>query len=163
MRRRSRIIALATAVGIATLTTTCGRDGSIARSPDESSARRDLHAASGHEPPPEDCTDMTGEGAAATLIQADNRFEPGCVVLAEGQSLLVQNRGAAGHTFTLVDPPGGPNPRHVRIDVEIAAGGEHRTASAEGSLTPATYPFYCRFHVVDGMAGTLVVREAAPD
>jgi plastocyanin len=163
MRRRSRIIALATAVGVATLTTACGREGSIANPPDESSARRDLHAASGHEPPPEDCTDMTGEGAAATLIQADNRFEPGCVVLAEGQSLLVQNRGAAGHTFTLVDPPGGPNPRHIRVDVEIAAGREHRTESADGSLAPATYPFYCRFHVADGMAGTLVVREAAPD
>lgn len=104
------------------------------------------------------CSDLRGAGPVVTIVELDNAFEPACLVVAPSQGLSIENHGSAAHTFTVVDPPGGVNPRNTRIDLETPAGEETNTEAIGEILGQGAYPLYCRFHQVEGMVGTLVVQ-----
>ena len=100
----------------------------------------------------------------ATIVAADRdatpegyRFEPARLEVPPGAVVLVVARGDEPHTLSPV-AAGALN--DTRVDV-----GGRVTFSAP--RTPGEYPFYCRFHATpetssdEGMAGVLVVREAA--
>lgn len=134
----------------------CGSDEpDVARDPNQS--REDVHAATGHEPAPADCTNLTGE-PTAVVVQRATTFQPDCLIVSGAQQLTVRNESADPHTFTVVDPPGGVNPRHILIDLEARAGGGVAVGVGE-TLGPGSYPFYCRFHQAEGMSGTMIVRS----
>jgi plastocyanin len=91
--------------------------------------------------------DLSGNGASTQLqMEADDfYFGPTFVRAAPGQRVNVEleNEGEANHTFT------SPS---LGVDQEVKAG-----AKAEVEVTlPATgdaVPFFCRFHVGQGMQG----------
>jgi plastocyanin len=72
-------------------------------------------------------------------------FAPASLSIKQGQSLAVSDVGSISHTFT-IDGQG--------IDVVNAAG---QSQSVKIDLQPGTYTFICRFHVGEGMQGTLTV------
>jgi plastocyanin len=61
-------------------------------------------------------------------------------------AITVANVGSTAHTFTVTDQ---------NIDIENQQGQSQQVTI---DLAPGTYPFICRFHVSEGMTGTLVVQ-----
>ena len=91
---------------------------------------------------PESCTPS---GPTQTIDLKDFAFEPTCIGAATGANLVLQNTGAAAHTFTV-------NDTSIDQTVDPGAGGE---ASLEG-VTPGTYHVVCTLH--PQMTATLVVN-----
>jgi plastocyanin len=73
-------------------------------------------------------------------------FAPSTVTVNRDQLITVDNVSQIPHTFTVTGHG---------IDVETQSG---KTSQITIDLPPGTYPFICRFHVLLGMKGTLVVR-----
>jgi plastocyanin len=90
---------------------------------------------------PESCTPS---GATQTVDLKDFAFEPTCIGAATGANLVLQNTGAATHTFTV-------DGTSINQSVDAGAGGE---ASLEG-VAPGTYHVVCTLHAQ--MTATLVV------
>ena len=137
--------------------TACGSDQPDSAG-DPNQDREEIHAATGHEPAPADCADLSG-GRNAELAQRRMAFEPDCLIVSVDQTISVTNHDGVPHTLTVVDPPGGPNPRHVRIDVEAEGGERVEVGRVGASMNAGSYPFYCRFHQAEGMTGTLIIRS----
>ena len=81
------------------------------------------------------------QGAGGALV-----FAPTELTVAKGTTITVSNVGSATHTFTVTGQS---------IDVENQPGQSQQVTI---DLPPGTYPFICRFHVSQGMKGTLVVQ-----
>lgn len=84
-----------------------------------------------------------GGSTSGTVIMVDNAFEPTDPSVASGDTLALENEGAATHTFTLEDGS---------IDETVEAGA---SASVTVSQAPGSYPFVCSLH--PEMTGTLTV------
>jgi plastocyanin len=91
---------------------------------------------------PESCTPS---GPTQTVDLKDFAFEPTCIGAATGANLVLQNTGAAAHTFTV-------NSTSIDQTVDPGAGEE---ASLEG-VAPGTYHVVCTLH--PQMTATLVVN-----
>ncbi|HEX9313687.1 MAG TPA: cupredoxin domain-containing protein [Actinomycetota bacterium] len=92
-----------------------------------------------------------GHGAKApttlTVVQVNFRFEPANLTLARGGVVSVKDDApVTPHTFTV---------KGTDIDVRNDAGD---IGTALIDLPPGTYTFICRYHVSQGMKGTLIVR-----
>jgi plastocyanin len=81
------------------------------------------------------------QGAGGALV-----FAPKTLAVKQGTTITVSNVGSAPHTFTVT----GQN-----IDTENQPGQSQQVAI---DLAPGSYPFICRFHVSQGMTGTLIVQ-----
>jgi plastocyanin len=90
---------------------------------------------------PESCTPS---GPTQTVDLKDYAFEPTCIGAATGAQLVLQNTGAATHTFTV-------DGTSINQSVDAGAGGE---ASLQG-VAPGTYHVVCTLH--PQMTATLVV------
>jgi plastocyanin len=93
-------------------------------------------------------TSPASGGGGTTLEQGANGalvFAPKTLTVNKGTTITVANVGSTAHTFTVTDQ---------NIDVENQQGQSQQVAI---DLAPGTYPFICRFHVSEGMTGTLVV------
>jgi plastocyanin len=84
-----------------------------------------------------------GGTTSGTVTMVDNAFEPTDPAVASGDTLALENEGAATHTFTLEDGS---------IDETVEAGAG---ASVTVSLDPGSYGFSCSLH--PEMTGTLTV------
>ncbi|CAN5167529.1 hypothetical protein BH20ACT24_BH20ACT24_01240 [soil metagenome] len=169
---RPAVSALVVGLTATLLMTACAEEGSAPPSPGAASSEVGSTGRLSPTPPPPGpdasaepsiavpagCTDLRDAGPVVTMVERDNAFEPACLVVAPSQALSIENRGSAAHTFTVVDPPDGVNPRNLRIDLETPAGGETNTEVVGEILGQGAYPLYCRFHQVDGMVGTVVVQ-----
>lgn len=85
----------------------------------------------------------------ATLQQGTNDqliFSPTTLTVKQGIAVTVSNVSTSTpHTFTVTGKG---------IDI-TNNGGQSQLVTI--NLPPGTYPFICRFHVAEGMKGTLVV------
>ena len=81
------------------------------------------------------------QGAGGALV-----FAPAELTVAKGTTITVSNVGSAPHTFTVTGQS---------IDIENQPGQSQQVTI---DLPLGTYPFICRFHVSQGMKGTLVVQ-----
>jgi len=89
-----------------------------------------------------------GGGTSALTLQQTNslRFVPAKFSVKGGASITVQNvTTSIPHTFT-VDG--------TSIDITNNPG---QSQKVKIDLKPGTYPFHCKFHVAQGMKGTLTV------
>jgi plastocyanin len=89
-------------------------------------------------------------GGGATLEQGAGgalAFSPTTLTVKQGTTISVTNVGSAAHTFTATGQT---------IDIENQPGQSQQVAI---DLAPGTYPFICRFHVNQGMTGTLIVQR----
>jgi plastocyanin len=84
---------------------------------------------------------------ADTLVMSDNAFEPQSWSISPGTYTL-DNQGQALHNLTV---EGGD------LDVDVQAG---QTQEVEIDLDPGEYEMVCKYHVAQGMTGSLVVEEA---
>lgn len=119
-------------------TTTGATDGATSASPAASPSETDTPSASPSET-------ATG-GAEASLLMLDNVFQPADITVASGSTLVFTNQGAAPHNFSIDGQD---------IDEDVNAG---ETEDESIELAPGTYDFFCKFHVADGMTGTLTVQ-----
>jgi plastocyanin len=81
------------------------------------------------------------QGAGGALV-----FAPTEITVTKGTTITVTNVGSTAHTFTVTGQS---------IDIENQTGQSQQVAI---NLAPGTYPFICRFHVSEGMKGTLIVQ-----
>jgi plastocyanin len=81
------------------------------------------------------------QGAGGALV-----FAPTQLTVKQGTTITVTNVGSVPHTFTVTGQS---------IDIENQPGQSQQVAI---DLAPGTYPFICRFHVSEGMKGTLIVQ-----
>jgi len=89
-------------------------------------------------------SNCTPSAPTQTVQLQDFDFSPTCIGAPAGTRLVLQNTGAAKHTFTV---------RNTSIDVSVDPG-----AGSEVQLTgiaPGTYPVVCTIH--PQMTATLVV------
>jgi plastocyanin len=93
--------------------------------------------------------DDTGDDAvpADTLVMSDNAFEPQSWSISPGTYTL-DNQGQALHNLTVEEGD---------IDVDVQAG---QTQDIDIDLAPGEYDMVCKYHVAQGMTGTLVVEES---
>ena len=91
----------------------------------------------------------TGDDAvpADTLVMSDNAFEPQSWSVSSGTYTL-DNQGRALHNLTVEDGD---------LDVDVQAG---QAQDVQIDLAPGEYEMVCKYHVAQGMTGTLVVEEA---
>lgn len=88
----------------------------------------------------------TGGPLAATLTQDNFSFSPAKLTVKSGSTITLTNANAiTSHNFT-IDGQG--------VNVTNAAG---QSQDVTLNLPPGTYPFFCSFHVSQGMKGTLTV------
>lgn len=83
---------------------------------------------------------------AETLVMSDNAFEPQSWSISPGTYTL-DNQGKALHNLTVEDGD---------IDVDVQAG---QAQEIDIDLDPGEYEMVCKYHVAQGMTGTLVVEE----
>lgn len=96
------------------------------------------------------CGGGAGEGeglAPETLGMRDYFFEPDEWRLPEdGTTVALDNRGVALHNLRIED---------AGIDVDVASGEE---VTVDLGLPAGTYSFECKYHIAQGMTGTLTVE-----
>ncbi|MDP9231856.1 MAG: cupredoxin domain-containing protein [Actinomycetota bacterium] len=81
------------------------------------------------------------QGAGGALV-----FSPTTLTVPQGQTITISNVSpSTTHTFTVTGQT---------IDL-TNQGGQSQQLTID--LPPGTYPFICRFHVSQGMKGTLIV------
>lgn len=88
------------------------------------------------------------DGDAISITATDNAFEPSSITASAGDSIEVTNDGQALHNFS-VDG--------TDVDFDIQAG-ETETEDAFEGLEPGTYEIVCKYHVAEGMTGTLTIE-----
>jgi plastocyanin len=76
---------------------------------------------------------------------ADFEFIPKCIGAAAGDTITLENTGAAPHTFTVESTP-------VDVNVPAASNG----AAELGGVAAGAYAITCTYH--SQMTGTIVVR-----
>jgi plastocyanin len=82
----------------------------------------------------------------ATLTQDNFAFSPAKLTVKSGSTITLTDANAAtSHNFT-IDGQG--------VNVTNAPGQSQEVTL---NLQPGTYPFFCSFHVAQGMKGTLTV------
>jgi plastocyanin len=86
----------------------------------------------------------TPSGPTQTVQLQDFDFAPSCIGAPAGTRLVLQNTGAARHTFTIRDTP-------IDQQVDPGAGAEVTLTG----LTAGTYPVICTIH--PQMTATLVI------
>ena len=80
-------------------------------------------------------------------------FDPSTITIPAGQTvrLIITNVGYLSHTFTI---------SAFNIDVTLSPG---ETVEIEVTAEePGEYELVCRFHIAQGMVGTVVVTQAQP-
>jgi plastocyanin len=97
--------------------------------------------------PPATSTSPSAAGASVQQGAGGFVFSPTTLTVKKGASVTVTNVGSAPHTFTITGKG---------IDVVNSPG---QSQSATIDLAPGTYEFICRFHVSQGMKGTLTVTS----
>jgi plastocyanin len=97
--------------------------------------------------PPATSTSPSAAGATVQQGAGGLVFSPATFTVKKGASISVTNVGTASHTFTITGKA---------IDVVNSPG---QSQSVTIDLAPGTYQFICRFHVSQGMMGTLTVTS----
>ena len=101
-----------------------------------------LAAACGSDAAPDpSCTDPASTSSVALQ---DFEFAPACIGAASGDTIELENTGAAPHTFTI---------EGTDVDVDLPAGASGE-ASLEG-VAAGAYSITCTYH--PQMTGTIVV------
>ncbi|WP_243300422.1 cupredoxin domain-containing protein [Bacillus litorisediminis] len=79
----------------------------------------------------------------------DDYFNPKVITIPNGRTttLILKNQGNKEHTFTV---------EKLGIDAEVQPGKE-KTITVKPEK-PGTYELICRYHVREGMVGTVIVQ-----
>ncbi|HWO76407.1 MAG TPA: cupredoxin domain-containing protein [Bacillus sp. (in: firmicutes)] len=79
----------------------------------------------------------------------DDYFNPKVITIPNGRTttLILKNQGNKEHTFTV---------EKLGIDAEVQPGTE-KTINVKPEK-PGTYELICRYHVREGMVGTVIVQ-----
>ncbi len=96
---------------------------------------------------------LAGSQEIITVELGEFYFEPSTITIPAGQTvrLVIMNLGSISHTFTV---PG------LNIDVTLGPG---ETVEIEVTAEePGELELVCRFHIAQGMVGTVVVAQAQP-
>jgi hypothetical protein len=103
------------------------------------SIAHDLHLATGHVPP--DC--YVFGNLDVTIVIEDSGFSPSCVVADGDVALDVKNVTGENASFWAVDSPeGAQSALHLRIELEVPAGGEARLDRIGDLVSKGEYPFF---------------------
>jgi plastocyanin len=96
------------------------------------------------------CTDLSS-GTTFTIVTQNTQFAPTCVVAKRSQGLVLQNKDAISHTFTIVN---------TSVDIPLDPSTTKNLAPINNGIQPGTYIFYCKIHGHPdgtGMAGKITV------
>ena len=86
------------------------------------------------------------EGSVGML---DNYFQPREITIADGDELVLINRGTSLHNFSIEEGD---------VDVDVQPG---ESVSVDlSSLAPGTYAFFCTYQRQQGMEGTITIADA---
>ncbi|MBP3968457.1 cupredoxin domain-containing protein [Bacillus sp. WL1] len=90
--------------------------------------------------------------ASAKVIEVelnDDYFNPNVITIPinESTTLLLKNKGKSEHTFTV---------KKLGIDVVVESGKEKNITVKPNSA--GTYELICRYHLLKGMEGTVIVK-----
>ena len=96
------------------------------------------------------CANFAPVPGTATIAMRDNVFDPSCLTVAASQPVTLENRGTAVHNLSIV---------RGEIEIDVQPGSTKDLDPLGGTLSPGSYPFFCRFHRALGMRGTIVVVE----
>ena len=79
----------------------------------------------------------------------DDYFNPKVITIPNGRTttLILKNKGKKQHTFTV---------EKLGIDAEVQPGKE-KTITVK-PIKPGTYELMCRYHLQEGMVGTVIVK-----
>ncbi|MBI4261649.1 MAG: cupredoxin domain-containing protein [Actinobacteria bacterium] len=96
--------------------------------------------------------DGNGDGGGASgpveIVLVDNAFQPTAITAAAGQEVVLSNEGQALHNLTI---------EGTDVDVDVSAGATETEDVLEG-LAPGSYDIVCKYHVAEGMTGTLTIE-----
>lgn len=100
-------------------------------------------------------TTASGIKPAVVVLISDHpaEFEPQIITIRAGDTVEWRNTGGISHSVEFL---GGQGPEAVSLSsshLMIPGGSYMRTFTA-----PGTYLYGCRFHLINGMAGKIVVR-----
>jgi plastocyanin len=95
---------------------------------------------------PANCKDETGQ-ALFELTMQNTSFSPSCAIAKSSQPIKIENKDGILHNFSITG---------TVIDVDVQPGQTFNGESA--GLAPGTYPFFCKYHKSQGMAGTVIVQ-----
>jgi|ERR687892_810492 plastocyanin len=100
---------------------------------------------------PEECAEVSAsEGAPAPLTMKDTFFDPTCLAVSSTQALNLDNAGEALHNFSLPDQG---------VDIDVESGEQEETDTFEDlGVEAGTYRFECKYHLAQGMVGTIVIE-----
>lgn len=85
-----------------------------------------------------------GGGATVRIAMRDDRFVPENVTVS-GTEIALVNKGQSIHNFSI---------KGQGIDYDVQPG---ETEHEDVELPPGSYKFFCKYHEVAGMVGTLQV------
>lgn len=102
--------------------------------------------------------------AAAVVDMGFESYTPATVAIRAGQTVEWRNTSLIAHTVT-DDPKAAKDPKDGALPAggvafdsgEILAG----QVFAHTFAAPGTYRYFCRYHEMDGMLGTVVVAPAS--
>lgn len=90
----------------------------------------------------------SGAGASVlTVTQVNYQFTPAKITVTKGDTITISDTNpGTPHTFTIAG-----------TDIDVS-NNPHQSQDVTIDLRPGTYTFFCRFHVSQGMKGTLTVE-----
>lgn len=96
--------------------------------------------------------DLAQHIASAKVIEVelnDDYFNPNVITIPinESTTLLLKNKGKSEHTFTI---------KKLGIDVVVESGKEKNITVKPNSA--GTYELICRYHLLKGMEGKVIVK-----
>ncbi len=97
-------------------------------------------------------SDHAGVQDAAQIVVSDSpaEFEPSDVAIKAGGSVRWVNTGGIAHSVEFID---NTDARKPLSGVVLEPQGDYTRVFA----TPGTYRYLCRFHIITGMVGKVVV------
>lgn len=98
--------------------------------------------------------------AASAVAMGFASFEPATVTIRAGETVEWRNTSLIAHTVT-DDPARAEDASDARLPPGAAPFDSARVPAGEVFLRrfdqPGTYRYFCRYHEMDGMTGTVVV------
>ncbi len=112
----------------------------------------------------EAATGIEGECEETRIVRMtdDSRFDPACIRIQTGDTVLWTNPSGLAHTVT-ADPDLATNPRNVALPT--GADSFHSGVISSGAefaytfTAPGRYDYVCLPHEGAGMLGTVIVEE----
>jgi plastocyanin len=92
--------------------------------------------------------------ATFTVQMTGFTFSPNTLSIGQGDTVIWTNLGPFGHTST-----SGNAPNHSGLWDSGTLGGSQTFAATFNNFAPRTYPYFCSFHYLSGMTGSLTITN----